>query len=257
MKRIISVLLAVAMLCSCLVLLSSCGEDKFIIGYTLFAPMNYKDAEGNLIGFETEFAEAVCEKLGYTPEFQIIDWSAKETELNSKKIDCIWNGMTITDERKENMGITDPYMENKQVVVVKAENAEKFSNKANLKDAKVVAEQGSAGETVATTDGIFAGSQYTAVDKQSKTLLEVKSGTADCAVLDYVASIGMIGEGTDYEDLVVLDAYEFAKEEYGIAFRKGDVELREEFQKAIDELMADGTIERIAKKYKLQDLLVK
>lgn len=257
MKRIISILLAAAMLCSCLVLLTSCGNDEFIIGYTLFAPMNFKDEEGNLVGFETEFAEAVCEKLGYKAKFQIIDWNAKETELNSGKIDCIWNGMTITDERKANMGISDPYMENKQVVVVKAENAEKFSNVANLKGANVVAEQGSAGEEVVKTDGIFAGSQYTAVDKQSKTLLEVKSGTADCAVLDYVASIGMIGEGTDYEDLVVLDAYEFAKEEYGIAFRKDDTELREEFQKAIDELMADGTIENIAKKYKLQDLLIK
>ena len=257
MKKLLSIVLAVVMLCSCLAMFSSCGDDKFIIGYTLFEPMNYKDAEGNLTGFETEFALAVCEKLGYEAEFQIIDWEAKEVELNSKKIDCIWNGMTITPERSEAMSISKPYMENKQVVVVKAENVEKYSNSANLKDAVIAAENGSAGEEVVAKDAIFANSELLKVDKQTKALLEVKSGTADCAVIDYVASIGLIGEGTDYEDLVVLDAYEFAKEEYGIAFRKEDTATRDEFQKAIDELIADGTVEKIAKKYKLQDLIIK
>ena len=121
----------------------------------------------------------------------------------------------------------------------------------------LVAEKGSAGEEVATTHDDFKDYKFTAVNSQAKALMEVSSGTADAAVIDYVMSIGSIGEGTDYADLVVVDAHSFAEEEYGIAFRKGDKELREEFQKAIDELMADGTIEKIAKKYKLQDLLVK
>ena len=257
MKKILSLILTAAMLMTCAVMFTSCGEEEFIIGMTLFEPMNYYHDEGNLIGFETEFAEAVCEKLGYKAKFQEINWDAKETELNSGAIDCIWNGMTITDERKENMGISNPYMENKQVLVVKAENAEKYADAAALADAAIVAEAGSAGETVAKTAEEFANSKYTAVSAQATALLEVKSGTADGAIIDYVASIGMIGEGTDYADLVVVDAHSFAEEEYGIAFRKGDKELREEFQKAIDELMADGTIEKIAKKYKLQDLLVK
>lgn len=94
-------------------------KKELVIGFTYFAPMNYKDDEGNFIGFETEFAEAVCEKLGLTPKFVEINWSAKETELAAKNIDCIWNGMTITDERLENMSITIPYMQNKQVMVVK------------------------------------------------------------------------------------------------------------------------------------------
>ena len=165
--------------------------------------------------------------------------------------------MTITEERAEAMGISDPYMANKQVIVVKAENAEKYSDSTNLAGAVVVAEAGSAGETVATDDALFTDSEFKKVASQATTLLEVKSGTADCAILDYVASIGMIGEGTDYSDLVVLDAYEFAKEEYGIAFRKDDTDLRADFQKAIDELMADGTIANIAKKYKLENLLIK
>lgn len=257
MKKLLSLILTAAMLMTCAVLFTSCGEDEFIIGITYYEPMNYKDETGYDIGFEADFARAVCEKLGLEPKFQEIDWNSKETELNSGAIDCIWNGMTITPERQEQMGISDPYMANKQVVVVKAENAEKYGNAANLKGAVVVAEAGSAGEEVAKTDGVFAESEYKAVSSQATTLLEIKTGTADCAILDYVASIGMIGEGTDYADLVVLDSYSFSEEEYGIAFRKDDTELREDFQKAIDELMADGTIEKIAKKYKLQDLLIK
>ena len=256
MKKLLSIILAAVMLLSCAVLFTSCGEDEFVIGITYYEPMNYIDENGDLTGFETEFAEAVCAKLGITPKFQKIDWNAKETELNSGAIDCIWNGMTINDERKAAMGISDPYMENKQVVVVKKSNVEKFSAEDSFAGALVVAESGSAGETVALEDALFANSEFKKISTQAATLLEVKSGTADCAVLDYVASIGMIGEGTDYSDLVVLEQYEFGKEEYGIAFRKDDTELRADFQKAIDELMADGTIMKIAEKYKLQDLLI-
>ncbi len=258
MKKLISISLALLMLIGCVAMFASCGkEDEFVIGITYYEPMNYLDANGDLTGFETEFAKAVCAELGLTPKFQKIDWKAKETELNSGAIDCIWNGMTINDERRAAMGISDPYMANKQVLVVKAENVEKYSDAAAFKGAVVVAEASSAGEEVATTDALFAEAKFTPVGTQANTLLEVKSGTADCAVLDYVASIGMIGEGTDYADLVVLEKYEFAREEYGIAFRKGDDALRADFQKAIDKLMADGTIEKIAKEYKLQDLLIK
>ncbi len=94
-------------------------KGELIIGITLFAPMNYEDENQELIGFETEFAKAVCEKLGVKAKFVEINWNSKEIELNSKNIDCIWNGMTITDERLENMSISAPYMENKQVMVAK------------------------------------------------------------------------------------------------------------------------------------------
>ncbi len=94
-------------------------KGTLVIGITYFAPMNYEDENGELIGFETEFAKAVCEKLGVEPVFQEISWNAKETELAAKNIDCIWNGMTITPERVENMSISIPYMQNKQVKVVK------------------------------------------------------------------------------------------------------------------------------------------
>lgn len=95
-------------------------KGELVIGITYFAPMNYMDENNNLVGFETEFAKAVCEKLGVEAKFQEISWKAKETELAAKNIDCIWNGMTITPEREENMSVSIPYMQNKQVKVVKA-----------------------------------------------------------------------------------------------------------------------------------------
>ena len=121
MKKIIALTLALVTLACCGLALSSCQpeEEELIIGITYFAPMNYKDDSGNLIGFETEFAKAVCKELGMKPKFQEIDWEAKENELNGKTIDCIWNGMTITEERATNMSVTIPYMANKQVMVVK------------------------------------------------------------------------------------------------------------------------------------------
>ncbi len=230
------------------------ANGKMIIGMTLFAPMNYYDDANKLIGFETEFAEAVCEKIGVEPSFQEINWDSKEIELNAKNIDCIWNGMTITDERKANMEISDPYMQNRQVMVVKKENLEKFAE--GVIGASVVAEAGSAGEEIATTDEFFKDSAFTPVDSMAKALMDVAAGTSDVAVVDYVASIGSIGAGTDFEDLVAIEEREFAPEQYGIAFRKGS-DMATMVNNTIDELIADGTLDAIAAKYKLENLLVK
>ena len=231
------------------------AKGELVIGYTEFAPMNYIDDAGNFVGFETDFAKAICEKLGVDAKFQLIDWSAKETELASKNIDCIWNGMTITEERQANMSISTPYMANKQVVIVKAENAAKYTNAEDFDGAKVVAEIESAGEEVVKTDTTFANATYTAVDSQAKTLFEVSSGVADCAVVDYVLSIGMIGEGTDYENLVVVDTLSFADEEYGIAFRKGS-DVTAAVNDAISAIAADGTLATIADTYKLGEQII-
>ncbi|MBE7043290.1 MAG: transporter substrate-binding domain-containing protein, partial [Ruminococcaceae bacterium] len=154
------------------------------IGITLFSPMNYYEGE-ELIGFETEFAKAVCEKLGVTPEFVEINWDTKEIELNSKNIDCIWNGMTITEERKENMEITNPYMANRQVMIVKAENEAKYAEGVDA-DTVVVAEKGSTGEELAMENEFFAEANYTAVDAQSTGLMDVAAGTSDVLIGDYV-----------------------------------------------------------------------
>ena len=280
MKKTLSVILAVLMALGCVLMFASCGgnteettapaddttaaasdldyikaKGEMIIGYTEFAPMNYINDNGEFVGFETEFAKAICKELGVEAKFQLIDWSAKETELAGKTIDCIWNGMTITPERLEAMSISTPYMANKQVVIVKKENADKYTKAEDFENANVVAEIESAGEEVAKTNEFFANANYNPVDTQAKTLMEVKSGVADCAVVDYVLSIGMIGEGTDYEDLVVVDALAFADEEYGIAFRKGS-DVTEAVNAAITALVANGELAKIADTYKLGDQLI-
>lgn len=229
------------------------ASGKMTIGYTLINPLNYFDSETNeLVGFETEFAQAVCEKLGVEAVFQEIDWDSKEIELNSKNIDCIWNGMTITPEREETMSISVPYMENRQVIIVKAENADKYAD--SFDGANIVAEQGSAGEELVQADEAFATANYTAVASQATALMEVSSGTADIAVIDYTMAGGSVGEGTDYADLVFVDkGYE--SESYGIAFRKGS-DVTDKVNEVISELAADGTLGTIADKYGLSDLIL-
>ncbi len=231
-------------------------KGELVIGITYFAPMNYKDDAGELIGFETEFAKAVCEKLDIEANFQEIDWNSKEIELNAKNIDCIWNGMTIDAERKENMDISVPYMENKQVLITTADKVAEMATKEGVAGKKIVAEAGSAGDTVVTENEFFAEASYTSVDSQAKSLLEVKSGVADATVIDYVMSIGSIGEGTDYADLAVVEEASFNNEEYGIAFRKDSPETLEAVNGAIQELAADGTLNEIAAKYKLENLIL-
>lgn len=279
MKKIIALLMAAAMTATALV---GCGgsssssqssasadesgsgdwsyiEEKgdFVIGITYFEPMNYLDDNGELTGFETEFATKVCEEMGVTPKFQKIDWDSKEVELNAKTIDCIWNGLSITDDRKENMDISTPYMENKQVMVVKADKADEFAaDKALTSDVTVVAEKKSAGEDVAKGDEFFAEANYVSVDSQAKALLEVKSGTADVAIIDYVMSIGTLKDGSDYADLAVVENISFAPEQYGIAIRKDSTETLEKLNAAIQKVADDGELEKIAEKYNLTDLLL-
>lgn len=230
-------------------------KGELIIGYTEFAPMNYNDDNGEFVGFETEFAKAVCKELGVNAKFQLISWEAKETELNAKTIDCIWNGLTITPEREEAMSISTPYMANKQVLIVKKDNAEKYLKAEDMKDANIVAEAESAGEEVAQSDEFFASAKYTAVEDQKTALMEVASGTADACVVDYVLSIGMIGEGTDYEDLVVVESLAFADEQYGIAFRKGS-DVTAKVNEAITKLVESGELGKIADTYKLSEQII-
>ena len=121
------------------------AQKKFIVGYTVFAPIAFED-NGELVGFDIELAKAVAEKLGLTVEFQIIEWNAKESLLNGKSIDCIWNGMTITEERLAAMEISIPYLNNKQVAVIRKEDKDKYTTLESMSDAIVGAEAGSAGE---------------------------------------------------------------------------------------------------------------
>ena len=194
------------------------GKGKMTIGYTVYEPMNYTDADGNFTGFDTELATAVCEKLGVEPDFVEINWDTKIVELDAKSIDCIWNGMTLTDEIQANAACTKAYAKNAQVVVMKSDAD--YSSTADL-----------VGKTVETD-----------------CLMEVAAGTADAAVLDLTLATAMIGEGTDYANLTIKD--ELNAEEYGVAFRKGS-DVAEAVNAAFDELKADGTMQKLADKYSL------
>ena len=221
-------------------------KGKMVIGYTVYEPMNYTDADGNFTGFDTELATAVCEKLGVEPEFVEINWDTKETELAAKSIDCIWNGLTLTDDREENLACTKPYVKNAQVVVVK--DGTEYTSTADLVGKTVVAEAGSAGETTIQEDENLAQADYVSKSVQTDCLMEVAAGTADAAVLDLTLASAMIGEGTDYANLKMVD--ELNVEEYGVAFRKGS-DVAAAVDTAFDELKADGTMGALAEKYGL------
>ncbi len=154
------------------------------------------------------------------------------------------------------MSITLPYMSNKQVMVVKAENADKYKTAADVKGAKVVAEAGSAGEEVAKGEDFFKEATYTPADSQAKCLLEVKSGTSDIAIIDYVMTIGTLRAGSDYSDLKMVEGQDFSPEVYGIAFRKGS-DASQKVSDTIVKLYNDGKLQEIAKKYNLEEQIPK
>ena len=221
-------------------------KGKMVIGYTVDEPMNYTDADGNFTGFDTELATAVCEKLGVEPEFVEINWDTKVVELDAKSIDCIWNGMTLTDDIMANTATTKAYAKNAQVVVVK--DGTDYSSTADLVGKTVVAEAGSAGEAAIEGDENLAQADYVSKSVQTDCLMEVAAGTADAAVLDLTLTNAMIGEGTDYASLKIVD--ELNAEEYGVAFRKGS-DTAAAVDAVFDELKADGTMQALADKYDL------
>ena len=222
------------------------GKGKLVIGYTVYEPMNYTDEQGNFTGFDTELATAVCKKLGVEPDFVEINWDTKVVELDAKSIDCIWNGMTLTDDIMANTATTKAYAKNAQVVVVK--EGTDYTSTADLAGKTVVAEAGSAGETAIAEDAGLAQAVYISKSVQTDCLMEVAAGTADAAVLDLTLANAMIGQGTDYADLKIVD--ELNAEEYGVAFRKGS-DAAAAVDAAFDELKADGTMEALADKYDL------
>ena len=222
------------------------GKGKMVIGYTVYEPMNYTDADGSFTGFDTELATAVCEKLGVEPEFVEINWDTKVVELDAKSIDCIWNGRTLTEDIMANTATTKAYAKNAQVVVVK--DGTDYTSTADLADKTVVAEAGSAGEAAIQGDENLSKADYVSKSVQTDCLMEVAAGTADAAVLDLTLANAMIGAGTDYASLKIVD--ELNAEEYGVAFRKGS-DAAAAVDAAFDELKADGTMQALADKYDL------
>jgi len=269
MKKYIALILAVLMMATCLIGCAKpadktdgttdttgaaqttdsayvANNKKIVVGITDYAPMDYKDENGNWTGFDAEFATLFAKELGVEIEFFVIaDWSKKFVELETKQIDAVWNGMTITDEAKLNASVSNPYVLNAQVVVAKADKIASITTAADLKDLSVAVENGSAGQDAAEAAEI---ANIIKVQDQAAALLEVKAGTSDACVIDITMARAMTGEGTDYADLAA--GISLTEEEYGVAFRK-DSDLTAKFNAFMDKLIADGTLKQLADKYGL------
>lgn len=224
-------------------------KGTLVVGITEFEPMDYQDADGNWIGFDADMAKAFAESLGVNVEFQIIEWDNKVMELEGKTIDVVWNGMTLTDEVKSAMECSNAYCNNAQVVIVPADKAADYQDVESVKGLAFAVEAGSAGK--AEVEAL--GASYTEVTDQATALLEVKSGTADAAVIDSLMAAAMVGEGTSYADLTYTVGLN--SEEYGVGFRKGSdlaTALNEFFKTSYD----DGTMMEIAENYGVQAALI-
>lgn len=262
-SRIISLALAVLVLAACLV---SCkkkdetdwdyikNKGEMVVGITIYEPMNYYEDENAadkvLTGFDTEFTRLVCNKLGIKPNFQIINWSLNESELKAKNVDCLWNGLTVTEERKASMDFSRPYLVNKQVIVISKDNADKYKTLADFEGAIITAENGSAGNSAIKADEHLSKATYTGSESQATALLALQANNVDAAVIDYTMAKSTVGNG-DYENYTILDLG-LADEKYAIGFRVGS-DMTEKVNKAIDELINDGSLKSLAEKYNLLD----
>ena len=258
MKKTMMILLA---FCLLLGLFTGCGKSdgtdseyvkengKLVIGITDFAPMDYKDDKGQWIGFDAELSIAFAEYLGVEAEFIEIVWGNKEMELNDKGIDCVWNGMTLTDGVKKAMSTSLPYCGNSQVVVVNKAIAGQYQTLDSLKELKFVVEDGSAGAEQLDALGI----DYIAAETQADALMEVAAGTSQACVIDLLMAGATIGEGTSYPDLTYTVSLN--EEEYVVGFRTGS-DLTEMFNTFYKEACANGTVQALAEKYGVQEAVI-
>jgi polar amino acid transport system substrate-binding protein len=247
MKKLLALLLAAVLSLGVFAGCEAPDEEVIVVGYTLYAPMNYMDGD-ELVGFDTELAKAIFKNMGYAVRFQEIDWNAKYTDLESGNIDCVWNGFTCNTADDDGIARADKvdfsynYMENRQVVVVK--NNSGITSAADLAGKKGGAEKSSAGETYANG---FEGATIKTVTKQTDCLMEVNSGTLDFAVLDAQLAKSYAGNG-DYSDLIIIDSLSSDVEYYAIGFKKGS-DLTAKVNEQLENLAKDGTIARLAEKY--------
>jgi polar amino acid transport system substrate-binding protein len=256
MNKMIAMVLATLSILCCFAGCTSPGPDsdlayiqekgKLVVGITEYVPMDYKDGNGNWIGFDAEFARLFAQELGVEVEFYVIaDWGKKFMELDTKQIDVVWNGMTITDEATSNSSVSNPYVINAQVVVMKSGTVGNYTTADSLKGLTIAVESGSAGEKAANA---ISGATVVPLQDQAAALMEVAAGTADACVIDITMAYAMTGEGTNYADLA--PGISLTEEFYGVSFRKGS-DLTAMLNDFMAKLKADGTLQNLARKYNL------
>ena len=226
-------------------------KDKgtLVVGITNFEPMDYQDENGEWIGFDADMAKEFAESLGVNVEFSEINWDYKVMELEAKNIDCVWNGMTITDEVTSGASVSEPYCNNGQVVVLPAGKAADYQDVDSLSGLNFAVENGSAGAEPLDALGIA----YVAKTTQADALMEVASGASDACVIDLLMAGAMIGEGTSYPDLTYT--VQLNSEEYGVGFRKGS-DLVDAFNAVWQEAYDDGTVMEVATTYGVQESVI-
>ena len=225
------------------------NKGTLIVGITEFEPMDYQNSDGEWIGFDADMAKAFAESLGVEVEFVEIDWDNKIMELDGKTIDCVWNGMTLTDEVTSAMECSNAYCNNAQVVIVPASEADKYQDTDSLSDLSFAVEAGSAGEAAVADLDL----EYTPVKAQSDALMEVAAGTSSAAVIDSLMAAAMVGEGTGYADLTYTCGLN--DEEYGVGFRKGS-DLAKALNDYFAAAYADGSMMECAETYGVQAAII-
>ena len=222
-------------------------DDKFIIGFnSAFPPFGYKDANGNYTGFDIELAKEVCNRNNWTfVPLPIIEWTTKELELNSNEVDCIWSEFTING-RENDYTWSEPYFNNTPVVIVKSDS--KIKSFDDLKDKSVEIEQGTSVIDKIKNDTTLSKdfTEIVEVDGYDTALMDLESGVCDAVIADYGIANYIIIE--KYPDCRILTET-ISNEQYGIGFKKGNTELRDQVQKTLDEMFEDGTVDKIAQNY--------
>lgn len=228
-------------------------DDVLIIGVDdQFPPLGYRNDDGEIVGFDIDLAKATAELMDMELVVQQIDWSAKELELSQGNIDAIWNGLTITEERKDNMLFTDPYLDNDQVVVVKADSG--IKTVAELENRIVGLQKGSSAEEAFEAADVYSSVEdLVTYDENVSALQDLSIGRLDAVVVDSIVADWYIAD-TD-SDFVVLEE-SLSPEEYGVAVAKDNTELQKKLNDALNEVKTNGTGAKISTEWFGKDILV-
>ena len=262
MKKLINILIMSVIIC---LLFISCKKDSdqslkaiqdkkvFVLGLDdSYPPMGYRDENGEIVGFDIDVAREVCSRLGVELKTQPIDWSAKELELLSKNIDCIWNGFTVTEERKEKILFSEPYLKNRQVIIVR--NDGEINSIASLSGKKVGVQAGSSGEYAFEQTEVYPTVRVVAFKDFLTAITDLKIGGVDAVIIDEIVADSQIKKASAVNQLKILRSEPIASEDYAIGFRKGEQKLVDAVQQKINEMKKDGTLKKISEKWFGTDL---
>ncbi len=229
---------------------------KIVVGLDdEYPPMGFKDENNQIIGFDVDLAKEAAKRLGTEVEFKAIDWNSKEAELKSGRIDVLWNGLDITEERKQNMLFSDPYMDNRQIVFVRKGEDQGIAAESDLAGKSIGTQAGSTAENYITGNSALKDSfkDFKTYGDYISAFMDLENGRLDAVICDEI--VGRYYISKHPEKLDGLDVTVGPVSEFGIAFAKENTELRDKVQKAFDEIVADGTAKKISEQWFEKDLI--